>query len=205
MMLKIIKETGLFPADEILYPEDYRYFDDLLVYATIGARSVESQQHRMIASGCEIPVGMKNPLDGNLEILVQSINAAKVPHNFLYRGWDVDTTGNVYAHAILRGSTNGPNYHYESLEKLRKLYGGPVIVDVNHGNSQKRSWEQPRICMEVLKYREVFKEVKGIMVESYLEGGCQPRQDVFGKSITDGCLSWKETDDLICKVWDALG
>lgn len=204
MMLRVVKETGLFPADEILYPEDYRYFDDLLVYATIGARSVESQQHRMTASGCDIPVGMKNPLDGNLEIMVQSINAAKAPHNFLYRGWDVNTTGNMYAHAILRGSINRPNYYYEDFEKLSEIYEGPVIVDVNHGNSQKRSWEQPRICMEVLRLKKFFPRIKGLMIESYLEGGCQTRQNVFGKSITDGCLSWEDTEKLIYDIYNEI-
>ena len=204
MHLRIINETGLFAADEILYPEDYRYFDDLLVYATIGARSVESQQHRMTASGCEIPVGMKNPLDGNLKVLAQSIFAAKAQHNFLYRGWDVNTEGNRYAHAILRGGDNGPNYHYEDLEELKEYYNGPVIVDVNHGNSQKRYKEQIRICEEVLLNKKHFNNIRGVMIESYLVEGKQEWPYEYGKSITDACLGWEDTERLIWEIYTKL-
>lgn len=201
MLMRVINETALFPADEILYPEDYRYFDDLLVYATIGARSVLSQQHRMTASGCLIPVGMKNSLDGDMVSMVQSIQAAKAQHNFLYRGWDVTTEGNPYAHAVLRGGFEHPNYHYEDIRRLCVMYDGPIIVDLNHGNSQKHWWEQSRICKEVIEQRKNNNQIRGVMVESYLVEGRQDKPEIYGQSITDGCLGWSQTEKLIWETY----
>ena len=217
---KAIEETGLFCADEMLYPENYRYLSDLLSYVAIGARSVEDQQHRLTASGMDIPVGMKNPTGGDISVMLNSIVAAQNPHKFLYRGWEVLTEGNPLAHAVLRGFVNNhgqsmPNYHYEDLLSLYKSYGErnlknmSVIVDANHANSGKKYIEQIRICKEVLhscRYNpDLHKMVKGFMIESYIEDGCQKiGEGVYGKSITDPCLGWTKTEQLIYDIADSL-
>ena len=214
MHIRAMKESGLTAADEMLYPENRSYLDDILSYEAIGARSVENQQHRLTASGMDIPVGMKNPTSGDLSVMLNSIQAAQSAHNFLYRGWDASTTGNPLAHAILRGGVDKygtcvPNYHYEDLMRLCELYmardleNPAVIVDVNHSNSNKQYKEQVRIVSEVLHSRAYHPElrqlVKGVMIESYLEEGCQPIEGerVYGKSITDPCLGWPDTRKLI--------
>ena len=211
--MRAVKETGFACADEMLYPENYKYLDDLLGYVTIGARSVEDQQHRLTASAVETAVGMKNPTSGDLSVMMNSINAAQHAHTFLYRGWTGHSAGNEYAHAILRGfNTKGgqtfPNYHYEDVLYLSELYEATdlknpaVIIDCNHANSNKNPFEQPRIIDEVMRYRR-FNEragriVKGFMVESYIEDGNQKIGDgVYGKSITDACLGWEKTERLI--------
>lgn len=217
---KAIEETGLFCADEMLYPENYRYLSDLLSYVAIGARSVENQQHRLTASGMDIPVGMKNPTGGDISVMLNSIVAAQKPHKFLYRGWEVLTSGNPLAHAVLRGYVNKhgqslPNYHYEDLLGLYKSYSErnlqnmSLIVDTNHANSGKQYIEQIRICKEVLQScrhnSDIRKMVKGFMIESYLEDGCQKIGDgVYGKSITDPCLGWDKTERLILDIADTL-
>lgn len=211
----VLANTGLPTADEMLYPDNYRYLSDLLSYVAVGARSVENQEHRLTSSGIDIPVGMKNPTSGDISVMLNSIMAAQHPHTFIYRGWEVDTTGNPLAHAILRGYVNKhgesmPNYHFEELERLYNAYTAKglqnmaLIVDANHANSAKKYQEQPRICKEVLHScrhsGEIKSMVKGFMVESYLEPGCQKIGDgVYGKSITDPCLGWEET---ICLVQD---
>ena len=217
--MRAIRETGLTCADEMLYPENRSYLDDLLSYEAIGARSVENQQHRLTASGMDIPAGMKNPTSGDLSVMMNSIRAAQTGHNFIYRGCDVTTSGNPLAHAILRGGvdkngTNIPNYHFEDLTRLFDLYeksglmNPACIVDANHSNSGKKFKEQIRIVSEVLHSRnhnpEVKNLVKGVMIESYLEEG---RQDigtthVYGKSITDPCLGWCDTEKLLYKIAD---
>ena len=205
----VLANTGLPTADEMLYPDNYRYLSDLLSYVAVGARSVENQEHRLTSSGIDIPVGMKNPTSGDISVMLNSIMAAQHPHTFIYRGWEVDTTGNPLAHAILRGYVNKhgesmPNYHFEELERLYNAYTAKglqnmaLIVDANHANSGKKYQEQPRICKEVLHScrhsGEIKSMVKGFMVESYLEPGCQKIGDgVYGKSITDPCLGWEET------------
>lgn len=220
MHLRVIEETGLTSADEMLYPEDYRYLSDLISYLAVGARSVENQQHRLTASGLSIPVGMKNPTSGDLNIMINAITAAQTAHMFIYRGWEVVSHGNPLAHAILRGSVDrygkmSPNYHYEDLMQLFYLYaeGGlvnkAVIVDANHCNSGKEPFEQIRICKEVLHSRRYSKDVeglvKGVMVESYLEDGCQSvGGKVYGQSITDPCLGWNKTEHLIYELADQL-
>ncbi len=207
-------------ADEMLYPENHRYLSDLLAYVAIGARSVEDQQHRLTASGLDIPVGMKNPTEGDLMIMLNSINAAQHPHTFIYRGWEVQSEGNPFAHAILRGYTdlNGeplPNYHYEDLMRLDEIYGKTglknpaVIIDTNHANSAKKYLEQMRIAKDVLHSRranrDIQKLVKGLMVESYIEDGAQKvGENVYGKSITDPCLGWEKTERLILDIAEAL-
>ena len=215
--LRVMKETGLSAADEMLYPENRSYLDDVLSYEAVGARSVENQQHRLTASGMDIPVGMKNPTSGDLEVMLNSVTAAQHPHHFIYRGCDVETTGNPLAHTILRGGVdkygqNIPNYHYEDLMRLSRLYSQrtlknpAVIVDVNHSNSGKQYKEQIRIVSEVLHSRNYNPElkilVKGVMIESYLEEGRQDICDnlIFGKSITDPCLGWEDTERLILKI-----
>ena len=216
MHIRVLQETGLSSADEMLYPENRSYLDDVLSYEAIGARSVENQQHRLTASGLEIPVGMKNPTSGDLSVMMNSIRAAQHPHTFVYSGWEVNSTGNTLAHAILRGSVdkNGqaiPNYHYEDLIKLCDLYAKSglenpaVIVDTNHSNSAKKFDEQPRIAKEVLhstRYSKgVGKMVKGLMIESYIEDGSQPSDGkIYGKSITDACLGWEKTERLIFEI-----
>lgn len=215
-----LKDYGFSCADEMLYPENHRYLSDLIGYVAVGARSVENQQHRLTASGLNIPVGMKNPTGGDLSVMMNSIIAAQNPHTFIYRGWEVSTTGNKYAHAILRGYVDYEgkpvsNYHYEDLANLSELYNKiglynpSVIVDANHSNSGKKYLEQIRITKDVLYSRrhndDIKKLVKGVMIESYLEDGAKSLDDdTFGKSITDPCLGWEKTEKLILKVADSL-
>ena len=214
--MRALKETGFSCADEMLYSENHRYLSDLLSYVAVGARSVEDQQHRLTASGLNIPVGMKNPTGGDISVMLNAINAAQHSHTFIYRGWEVKSEGNPLAHAILRGyvDENGvsyPNYHYENLLELAKLYdesnftNPSVIVDTNHANSGKKYEEQIRIAKEVLhstRHNEkIRKIVKGLMIESYIEDGCQKLTDgVYGKSITDPCLGWEKTEQLILEI-----
>ena len=219
--MRAIAETGFGCADEMLYPENHRYLSDVLAYSAIGARSVENQQHRLTASGLDIPVGMKNPTAGDLSVMMNSITAAQHSHVFLYRGWEVESQGNPYAHAILRGYVNDhgqslPNYHFEDLTKLCEVYAKSglqnpaVIVDTNHANSGKKYDQQPRISKEILHScrhsEDVKKLVKGLMIESYLEDGCQKigENEVWGKSITDPCLGWEKTERLILDIADLL-
>lgn len=220
MHLRAISETGLFSADEMLYPENWPYISDILSYVAVGARSVEDQQHRMTVSGMDVPVGMKNPTSGDFSVMLNSCIAAQSSHTFLYRGYEVTTDGNPLAHTILRGAVNKhgqniPNYHYEDLERLHEKYSllglkNPAcIVDANHSNSGKKYYEQPRIVDEVLHSRlvnpAISELVKGVMVESYLLPGCQKiNQHEYGKSITDPCLGWEETERLIDKIADHL-
>ena len=217
---RAIAETKLTCADEMLYPENYRYLHDLLSYVAVGARSVEDQQHRLTASGMDIPVGMKNPTGGDLAVMLNSITAAQGSHNFLYRGWEVSTDGNPYTHAILRGAVNKhgqtiPNYHFEDLIFLYDLYckknlaNRAVIIDTNHSNSGKKYLEQIRISKEVLHSRrhsdDIKHFVKGLMIESYIEEGNQSVDDsIYGKSITDPCLGWEKTERLILDLADQL-
>ena len=214
--MRALKETGFSCADEMLYSENHRYLSDLLSYVAVGARSVEDQQHRLTASGLNVPVGMKNPTAGDISVMLNAINAAQHSHTFIYRGWEVKSEGNPLAHAILRGyvDQNGvsyPNYHYEDLLELAKIYdeahfaNPAVIVDANHANSGKKYEEQIRIAKEVLqstRYNEqIRKIVKGLMIESYIEDGCQKLTDgVYGKSITDPCLGWEKTRQLILDI-----
>mgnify|MGYP002602170287 CR=1 FL=1 len=220
MHIRAIKETGLTSADEMLYPENRSYLDDILSYETIGARSVENQQHRLTASGMDIPVGMKNPTSGDFSVMMNSVIAAQNSHNFIYRGMDVTTEGNDLAHVILRGGVDKygtciPNYHYEDLELLYSLYqerellNPACIVDANHSNSNKRYMEQIRIVKEVLHSRrhseEIHNFIKGVMVESYLEPGSQKiGEHIYGKSITDPCLGWDDTEKLIYDIADEI-
>ena len=207
-------------ADEMLYPENYRYLSDLLAYVAVGARSVENQQHRLTASGIEVPVGMKNPTGGDLGVMMNSIVAAQSSHTFLYRGWEVTSDGNPYAHAILRGyldfaGRSTSNYHYEDLLRVRDLYeksglqNPSVIVDTNHNNSGKKYLEQIRIAKDIVHSRnqnpDIKRLVKGLMIESYLEDGAQGvHEHVFGKSITDPCLGWEKTEQLIFDIAEKL-
>lgn len=215
-----IEQTGMICADEMLYPENERYLSDLLSYIAIGARSVENQEHRLVSSAVNVPVGMKNPTSGDFSIMLNAIKAAQSGHTFLYRGWEVESKGNELAHAILRGSVNKhgvnhANYHYEDLITLHDMYcvGGfqnpAVVVDTNHSNSGKKYLEQVRIANEVLHSmrhsNDVKKMVKGFMIESYIEDGCQSIEEgVYGKSITDPCLGWDKTQDLILSIADQL-
>ncbi len=214
--LDVMKNTGLSTADEMLYPENYWYLADILSYVAIGARSVEDQQHRLTASGMDVPAGMKNPTSGDYSVMMNSITAAQIPQTFIYRGWEVNTTGNPYTHTILRGAVNKhgqciPNYHYEDLQRLCEFYGKKeyknpaTIVDANHSNSNKQYMEQIRIVKEVLHSRrhsdEIKKLVKGVMIESYLVGGCQKvGEGIYGKSITDPCLGWEDSEKLIYEI-----
>lgn len=216
--MKAIEETGFSCADEMLYPENHRYLSDLLSYVAIGARSVENQQHRLTASGLDIPVGMKNPTSGDISVMMNSITAAQHPHTFIYRGWEVESKGNPMAHAILRGYVNKhgqsqPNYHYEDLMFLADTYAKTslenpaVIVDANHANSGKKWEQQVRISKEILEStrysKDVYNLVKGLMIESYIEDGCQKAEEgVYGKSITDPCLGWEKTERLILDIAD---
>ncbi len=216
--MRAINETGFSCADEMLYPENHRFLDDLLSYVAVGARSVENQQHRMTASGLDIPVGMKNPTGGDLSVMMNSLKAAQSAHMFIYRNWEVETKGNLYAHAILRGYVDShgithANYHYEDLAHLCELYEASklvnpaVVVDTNHCNSGKQPLEQVRIAKEVLHCTrhstDIRRLVKGLMVESYLEDGCQkPDGGVYGKSITDPCLGWDKTERLVLDLAD---
>jgi len=210
---KVLASTGLSTADEMLYPDNYRYLSDLLAYVAVGARSVENQEHRLTSSGIAVPVGMKNPTSGDISVMLNSIMAAQQPHTFIYRGWEVQTTGNDLAHAIMRGYVNKhgetiPNYHFEDLEHLYNAYAAKglknmaLIVDANHANSGKKYMEQRRICKEVLhscRHSEhIHSMVKGFMIESYLEGGSQKiGEHIYGKSITDPCIGWEDTVRLV--------
>lgn len=218
--MKALSDYGFTCADEMLYPENYRYLSDLLGYTAVGARSVENQQHRLVASGIEIPVGMKNPTSGDLTIMMNSIKAAQSSHTYLYRGWEVTSTGNDTAHAILRGymdfaGRNISNYHYEDISRLCELYqeyglkNPSVIIDANHANSSKKYLEQIRIAKDVVYSRnhnsDIKGLVKGLMIESYIEDGCQKiGEHIYGKSITDPCLGWEKTENLIYKIADTL-
>ena len=214
--MRALKETGFSSADEMLYPENYRYLSDILGYVAVGARSVENQQHRLTASGIPVPVGMKNPTSGDISVMLNSITAAQHKHTFLYRGWEVHSEGNPYAHAILRGYVNKhgqtiPNYHYEDLLSLCEIYynkgleNPAAIIDTNHSNSGKKYLEQIRIAKEVLhscRYDATVKKlVKGFMIESYIEDGAQKvGEGIYGKSITDPCLGWEKTERLIYEL-----
>lgn len=214
--IKALQETGFSCADEMLYPENHFYLSDVLSYVAVGARSVENQFHRLTASGLDIPVGMKNPTSGDLAVMMNSIRAAQHPHTFVYTGWEVNSKGNTLAHAILRGSVDRygqtiPNYHYEDLQTLCQMYAQAglanpaVIVDTNHSNSAKKYEEQPRIAKEIMHStrcdKDIYKLVKGLMIESYIEDGAQsPDGGVYGKSITDPCLGWEKTERLIFEL-----
>lgn len=218
--IQVLEETGLSTADEMLYPGNQRYLSDVLSYVAVGARSVENQQHRLTASGQDIPVGMKNPTSGDLSVMMNSITAAQHPHTFLYENWEASSKGNPMAHAILRGYVNrhgqsSPNYHYEDLVAVSELYAQTelknpaIVVDTNHANSGKKFYEQPRIAKEVLHSmrhnRDVARIVKGLMIESYLEDGKQgPGECTYGKSITDPCLGWEKTERLILDLAELL-
>ena len=218
MHIKAMDVSGLTAADEMLYPDNYRYLSDVLSYVAIGARSVEDQQHRLTASGMDVPCGMKNPTSGTLSVMMNSIIAAQLGHTFLYRGFEVETTGNPLAHCILRGSQNKhgqciPNYHYEDLMLVHELYAEKnlenpaIVVDANHSNSNKHFKEQIRICKDVLHSRncsdDIKKLVKGLMIESYIEEGSQKigcENHIYGKSITDPCLGWNDTEKLLYDI-----
>ena len=218
--LAALRDYDFSCADEMLYPENYRYLSDLLSYVAVGARSVENQEHRLVASGIEAPVGMKNPTGGDFSVMMNSIIAAQSKHTFIYRGWEVSSEGNPYAHAILRGYVDYSgrsisNYHYEDLLHLGELYSKTnlvnpsVIVDTNHNNSGKKYLEQVRIAKDVVHSRnqnaDIKKLVKGLMIESYIEdGACKPEEHIFGKSITDPCLGWEKTERLILDLADTL-
>ena len=218
--MSALRDYGFTCADEMLYPENHRYLSDLLSYVAVGARSVENQQHRLTASGLKVPTGMKNPTGGDLSVMMNAITAAQHKHTFLYRGWEVHSQGNPLAHAILRGYTDFAgksvsNYHYEDLLKLNELYNTfalenpAVVVDSNHANSGKKYLEQIRICKDVVHSAnlnpDIRRLVKGLMIESYIEDGCQKIGDgVFGKSITDPCLGWEKTERLILDLADQL-
>lgn len=220
MHTRVVKETGFTCAEEMLYPENHRYLSDLLSYVALGARSVEDQQHRIVASGVGIPAGMKNPTSGDISVMMNSISAAQSHQKFLYRGWEVTTDGNPLAHAILRGYVDAygrshSNYHYEDLRNLidqyqaTKLANPAVIVDCNHNNSGKKYLEQIRIAKDVLHSMRASEDinqiVKGLMIESYIEDGCQAIGDgVYGKSITDPCLGWEKSEKLILELADLL-
>ena len=218
--LAALRDYDFSCADEMLYPENYRYLSDLLSYVAVGARSVENQQHRLTASGIDAPVGMKNPTGGDLGVMMNSIVAAQSSHTFIYRGWEVTSTGNPYAHAILRGyidytGRNVSNYHYEDLLRVEELYeqsnltNPSVIVDTNHNNSGKKYLEQIRIAKDIVHSRNqngnIKRLVKGLMIESYIEDGAQSiGEHTFGKSITDPCLGWEKTEKLIYDIADKL-
>ena len=218
--MRALRETGFSCADEMLYPANHRYLSDVLSYVAVGARSVENQEHRLCASGLDVPVGMKNPTAGDLSVMLNSITAAQHPHTFIYRGWEVKSEGNPYTHAILRGfidarGVSHPNYHYEDLISLcaeysaRGLCNPAVIVDTNHANSGKQFLEQIRIAKEVLHSRrhsaDIKSFVRGLMIESYIEDGCQkPGGTVYGQSITDPCLGWEKTERLIYDIAEGL-
>ena len=220
LYLSALRDYDFSCADEMLYPENHRYLSDLLSYVAIGARSVENQQHRLTASGLAIPVGMKNPTGGDLSVMMNAITAAQSSHTFLYRGWEVTSEGNPLAHAILRGyidyaGKNVSNYHYEDLLQVNELYAKSglvnpsVIVDTNHNNSGKKYLEQIRIAKDIVHSRnqngDIKRLVKGLMIESYLEDGAQSIDEhIFGKSITDPCLGWEKTEQLIFDIADKL-
>lgn len=216
--IRAINETGFTCADEMLYPENHRFLSDLLSYVAVGARSIENQQHRLTASGLDVPVGMKNPTGGNLSVMMNALKAAHSPHTFIYRNWEVESKGNPLSHAILRGYVDSwgnthPNYHYEDLMELYRLYAESglenpaVVVDTNHSNSGKQYMEQIRIAKEVLHSTrhnaDVYRLVKGLMIESYIEDGSQKADGgVYGRSITDPCLGWDKTERLILDIAD---
>ena len=216
MHLRAIAESGLTAADEMLYPENWGYVEDILSYVAIGARSVEDQQHRLVVSGFDVASGMKNPTSGDFSIMLNSVYAAQHSHSFVYRGFEVETSGNPLAHTVLRGSVNKhgrslPNYHYEDLSTLIEMYNerdivNPAcIIDANHNNSNKQYKQQVRIVKEVLHSRKLNPDicnlVKGVMVESYIEEGCQKiGEGVYGKSITDPCLGWEDSKKLIYDI-----
>ena len=220
MHIDVMKETHLSPADEMLYPENYRYLSDVLSYVAVGARSVENQQHRLVCSGIDVPAGMKNPTSGDFSVMLNSVVAAQSKQTFIYRNWEVNTPGNPLTHTILRGAVNKhgqtiPNYHYEDLIRLYNMYAArdlenpAVIVDANHSNSGKQYLEQIRIVKEVLHSchhsADVKKLVKGVMIESYIEPGNQKVGDgVYGKSITDACLGWAESEKLLYDIADLV-
>ena len=221
MHMRAIEETGFGCADEMLYPENHRYLSDIIAYVAIGARSVENQQHRLTASGLDIPVGMKNPTAGDLSVMMNSIKAAQASHIFNYRGWEVKSEGNPFAHAILRGyvdkqGKSHPNYHYEDISTLCDMYAASdlanpaCIIDTNHANSGKQYLEQPRIAREIVESRnynpKIKNLVKGLMIESYIEDGCQKisQEEIYGKSITDPCLGWEKTQKLIFELAEKL-
>ena len=220
MHLRVVEESGMFTADEMLYPENYQYLIDLLSYVAVGARSVENQQHRLVASGVCGAVGMKNPTGGSTAVMLNSIHAAQARQTFIFRNWEVETTGNPLAHALLRGyvgddGVNYPNYHFEYLERLAETYdpaayeNPAVIIDCNHDNSGKRPGEQGRIAMEVLdsvrRSSDIARLFRGLMVESYLVGGSQDvGGGVYGQSITDACLGWDDTVRLVRSIAERL-
>ena len=220
MHLKVVEETGMFTADEMLYPDNLGYLDDVLSYIAVGARSVENQQHRLTSSGAEVPVGMKNPTSGDMSVMLNAIYAAQQSHEFIYRNYEIKTDGNPLAHAILRGAVNKhgqclPNYHYEDLKLLHDLYlerdivNPAVIVDANHSNSNKKYKEQVRIVKEVLhsmRYSDEIRNfVKGVMIESYIEEGNQKIEEhIYGKSITDPCLSFEDSKKLLLDMAEIL-
>ena len=220
MHMHVVQETGLTTADEMLYPENLRYLSDLMSYIAVGARCVENRQHRLVASACDVPVGMKNPTSGDLSVMLNSVVAAQGGHEFIFRGYEVHTPGNPLTHTILRGAVNKhgqyiPNYHYEDLILLHELYAkrdlaNPAcIVDANHSNSGKQYMEQIRIVKEVLHSRrhssEINQMVKGVMVESYIEPGSQKiGEHCYGKSITDPCLGWEDSERLIYEIAEGL-
>jgi len=216
MHIRAIEESDLTAADEMLYPENWGYVSDILSYVAIGARSVEDQQHRLTVSGFDVASGMKNPTSGDFAVMLNSVYAAQHPHSFIYRGWEVNTTGNDLAHTVLRGANNKhgqniPNYHYEDLIRLHEMYGNmnlknpACVIDSNHSNSNKQYMQQIRIVKEVLHSRRICPDihnlVKGLMIESYLEEGCQKvGGGIYGKSITDPCLGWTDTEELIYTI-----
>ncbi len=218
--VRVLQETGLSSADEMLYPENTSYLMDVLSYVAVGARSVENQQHRLVASGMDINIGMKNPTSGDFNVMLNSIKAAQMKHDFLYRSFEVETSGNPYAHAILRGAVNTqgqaiPNYHYEDLILLHRLYqerdlkNPALIIDANHSNSNKDYSQQPRIVHEILYNKKInpdlTKFIKGVMIESYLESGSQETQgQIYGQSITDPCLGWDESEKLVYSIAEQL-
>lgn len=216
MHIRAISESGLTCADEMLYPENWGYVSDILSYVAIGARSVEDQQHRLTASGFDVAAGMKNPMSGDMSVMLNSVYAAQHPHSFIYRGWEVNTTGNALTHTVLRGAVNKhgnnvPNYHYEDLNRLLEMYdkmdllNPACVIDANHSNSGKQFEQQIRITKEVMHSRklnaDIHKLVKGVMIESYIEEGCQKvGGGIYGKSITDPCLGWEDSERLIYEI-----
>ncbi len=216
MHIRAVEESGLTAADEMLYPENWRYISDILSYVAIGARSVEDQQHRLTASGFDVAAGMKNPMSGDMSVMLNSVYAAQHPHSFIYRGWEVTTTGNALTHTVLRGAVNKhgsnvPNYHYEDLNRLLEMYdkmdllNPACVIDANHSNSGKQFEQQVRITKEVMHSRKlnsnIHKLVKGVMIESYIEEGCQKvGGGIYGKSITDPCLGWEDSERLIYEI-----
>ena len=220
MHIRVMEETELMPADEMLYPENYWFLSDVLSYVAVGARSVEDQQHRLTASGMDVPAGMKNPTSGDFSVMLNSVVAAQANQSFIYRNWEVKTPGNPLAHTILRGAVNKhgqniPNYHYEDLIRLASMYktrdllNPACIVDANHSNSAKKYIEQIRITKEVIHSRnhseDVKDLVKGVMIESYIEPGSQKvGEGIYGKSITDPCLGWEESEKLLYTIADML-